>query len=232
MLAVGFFIETFDTNPLFFISVVVTVIVSITLHELAHGWAALWQGDDTPRVTGHMTWNPIVHMGWFSIILLLMAGIAFGAMPVNPRRFRSRYGDALVAAAGPAMNLVLWFVAVLTLGLWHRYEDAASPYTTEQALTLASNTQLFLVYFALTNGALVLLNLIPIPPLDGSRILANFNRGYAQLIYGVQNPHAFLFALIALLTVLSYTDFGLFDLSSRATVALLRSINGRVPIEQ
>ncbi|MDP7006011.1 MAG: hypothetical protein QF718_07365, partial [Phycisphaerales bacterium] len=64
------------------------VIASITLHELAHGWAAIWEGDDTPRVTGHMSANPIVHMGLPSLILFLILGIAWGMMPVNPYRFR------------------------------------------------------------------------------------------------------------------------------------------------
>lgn len=54
------------------------VIFSITLHELAHGWAAIWQGDRTPIETGHMTWNPLVHMGWASLLMFAIVGIAWG----------------------------------------------------------------------------------------------------------------------------------------------------------
>ena len=65
------------------------VILSITLHELAHGWAALRQGDTTPRDTGHMTWDPLVHMGGMSLIMFALIGIAWGVMPTDPSRYRS-----------------------------------------------------------------------------------------------------------------------------------------------
>ena len=88
-------------------SKVVAVVISITLHELGHGAAALWQGDETPRLLGHMTLDPRAHMPPISWGLLLLVGIAYGLMPVNPSRFRSKHGDALVAFAGPAVNLIL-----------------------------------------------------------------------------------------------------------------------------
>ena len=116
----AFFIEyLFDpARQLFFGCVVITVIISIVLHELAHGWAAIWQGDDTPRLQGHMTADPMVHMGGMSLLMLVLVGFAFGAMPVNPHNFRSKYGDALVSAAGPAMNFLLALVSLIALGLW------------------------------------------------------------------------------------------------------------------
>ena len=92
------FINYITKDPVYYVSVVVAVVVSISLHELGHGIAATWQGDDTPRVTGHMTLDPTVHLPPFSWFLLLFAGISYGLMPVNPSRFRSRYGSALVAA--------------------------------------------------------------------------------------------------------------------------------------
>ena len=84
-----------EGRQLFFVSVIFTVIISIILHELAHGVAALWQGDTTPRDAGHMTINPLIHMPPISIALLLLVGIAWGLMPVNPGRFRSRWGEAM-----------------------------------------------------------------------------------------------------------------------------------------
>ena len=66
------FLEMMFKNPHRAGFILITVIVSIVLHELAHGWVAIWQGDRTPIEKGHMTANPIVHMGWFSIILLLI----------------------------------------------------------------------------------------------------------------------------------------------------------------
>ena len=94
------------------------VIVSICLHELGHGWAAIWEGDDTPRQTGHMTINPMVHMGGYSIIAFLLLGFAWGLMPVNPGNFRHRrWGDAIVAVAGPAVNLILAVILLTIAGV-------------------------------------------------------------------------------------------------------------------
>src|SRR3954447_26147620 len=116
----AFFIENLQKDPRFFLAVCITVVVSISLHELAHGIVAIWLGDRTPIETGHMTLNPAVHLGPISLICLLLAGIAWGSMPVTPSRLRGRYGDALVAAAGPIMNLLLGAIALVALGLWRR----------------------------------------------------------------------------------------------------------------
>ena len=92
------------------------VIFSICLHELAHGWAAIWQGDRTPRETGHMTMNPMVHMGGASLIVFALVGIAWGLMPTDPSRYRwGRRGRIAVAAAGPLMNLLIAVVSLLIL---------------------------------------------------------------------------------------------------------------------
>jgi len=93
-------------------------IFSITMHELAHGWAALSQGDDTPRIYGRMTANPVVHMGWMSLILLVLTGIAWGMMPTDPSKYRwGRRGRIIVSGAGPAMNVLLWAICWGGLGL-------------------------------------------------------------------------------------------------------------------
>ncbi len=140
------------------------VIASITLHELAHGWAAIWEGDDTPRVTGHMTANPVVHMGVPSMIAFLIIGIAWGMMPVNPYRFRhGKWGRIFVSFAGPAMNLLLAFCALTVLGFM------INP-TVEQ-----TNIETFLLTGGFLNLLLFALNLLPVPPLDGSNILANLS---------------------------------------------------------
>jgi Zn-dependent protease len=153
------------------------VIFSITLHELAHGWAALWEGDDTPRVTGHMTANPVVHMGIPSIIMFLILGIAWGMMPVNPYRFRhGKWGRILVSFAGPAMNLLIAIVLLTVCGFV---------------------TNLDIVVFLFTGGFLNLilfaLNMLPVPPLDGSNILANLSRTVAGWY---QHPQAQMAGLL------------------------------------
>ena len=85
------------------------------LHELAHGWAAIWLGDQTPVRQGRMTGNPLVHMGPWSLLMLAVAGIAWGQMPIDRTRLRGRHGEAIVAAAGPAMNVLLALAALSTL---------------------------------------------------------------------------------------------------------------------
>ena len=172
-------IEELTRNPVLYFSWVFAVVLSIVLHELGHGFAALWQGDDTPRITGHITLDPMVHMGGFSLVLLFVVGIAFGAMPVNPARFRSKYGDAFVSFAGPAVNLVLAFLGLTIFALWTR----VSGYAETGAL---HNFQQFFYLLGALNLVLFAFNLLPIPPLDGSTVLANFSRGFRDFI---RNPN-------------------------------------------
>ena len=172
------FFQNLQTNPTLFFSVVITVILSITLHELAHGWAAVRLGDRTPIETGHMTLNPVVHMGVISIILLLTLGIAFGAMLVDPTRLRGRYANAWVALAGPAMNLFLGLIGLVGLGLWLRFG------TLDPTDHVQLNAFVLLSVFGPTNIALMLFNLLPVPPLDGSRVVADFVPAYRRLISG------------------------------------------------
>jgi Zn-dependent protease len=142
------------------------VLLSITLHELAHGWAALWEGDTTPRDLNRLTANPLVQMGQTSLIVFALIGFAWGMMPVRPDRFRhGRLGEAIVAFAGPMMNLALAFISLTLLGII----VAASKDSAFEAMK-PMHTFLFMGGFL--NLVLFALNLLPIPPLDGSRILA------------------------------------------------------------
>jgi Zn-dependent protease len=169
---------------------VVVVIGSITLHELAHGWAALWEGDGTPRELGHMTGNPMVHMGTMSLLLFAVLGIAFGMMPVNPSRFRHGHvGRIVVAAAGPAINLLLFFMFAIALGLLMRSGASGSA---------ASNFVTFLNMGAMLNLVLAALNLMPLPPLDGWRILEGCHWRVRALSNHPQAPIAALFVLMVL----------------------------------
>ena len=106
-MATWWVIEAWEQSPVLLGSWVFWVFFSITLHELGHGWAAMRVGDQTPRLTGHMTWNPIVHMGPVSLVLFALLGLCWGAMPVDPSRFRGKHADAKVAFAGPMMNFSL-----------------------------------------------------------------------------------------------------------------------------
>jgi len=179
-------------GPLLVFSWVVWVIGSIVLHELAHGWAALWQGDTTPRDLGHMTINPLTHMPGFALIVFAVAGITWGLMPVNPRRFRDgQRGHALVALAGPAMNIALALVALTFAGLAVRFG------------TPGSQTVQNLVFFLGIGGALNLVlaafNLLPAPPLDGSVVLGATSRTAREFFAKPMAPMVGLLVMIVLI---------------------------------
>ena len=153
------FLNYLFSEPVFYIRVVTVLIISISLHELGHGIAAISQGDDTPVAEGHMTMNPVVHMGVHSIFFLLFAGMAWGQMPVNPSKFRHpKWGNILVSAAGPLTNIALGMLAMVVINL---------------SLYFSWNKIVSLEFFyiiAQFNFALCLFNLIPIPPLDGYHV--------------------------------------------------------------
>jgi Zn-dependent protease len=159
------FFQMLIEHPLLYVQLIVIVVFSICLHELAHGIAALSQGDETPRQEGHITLNPFVHLGWESIIFLCIAGMAWGSMPVNPANFRSRrWSDVLVSAAGPLCNLALGFVLIALLEI----ASSAPLFST----SVKRFSILFFYLAAQTNLTLCFLNVLPIPPLDGFHILS------------------------------------------------------------
>jgi len=185
------------------ISWIFWVIFSITMHELAHGWAALWQGDDTPRRLQRMTMNPLVHMGPWSLVIFAVIGIAWGVMPADPSRFRSgRRGRVYVSGAGPAMNIVLCFLALTLLIVWLAFGPRGSEVYRGVAVFLWTGGWL--------NIILAILNLLPIPPLDGASVLAGLSWRMYRLY---QHPQAQMAGMLFILLVF-FT--GIFDFAFRA----------------
>jgi Zn-dependent protease len=212
-------IELLFNDPRMYFAWIICVILSITLHELAHGWAAIKLGDRTPIDTGHMTLNPVVHMGWFSIIMACTIGFAFGAMPVDPTRFRGKYADAIVSVAGPAMNFLIAIIALVVYALFVAF------FAPQLPKHVVENLAILLSVMAFLNIMLGLLNLIPVPPLDGSKILANFNRGYANLISDPTMQGVFFAVVIAVMIfggrVLSPIAQNIVNVSQDAILSLL-----------
>jgi Zn-dependent protease len=174
------------------------VIFSITLHELAHGWAAIWQGDDTPRALNRMTMNPMVHMGPWSLLMLALCGIAWGLMPTDPSRYRwGRRGRTFVAAAGPAMNIALALVSLLLLAIWTRFVTPGS--------TFADNVTTFLFIGGYLNIVLAMFNLLPIPPLDGSNVVSGLNFK-AYLFF--QKPEVQMYGMFVVIVAFFVTPLG------------------------
>ncbi|MEH2161443.1 MAG: site-2 protease family protein [Nostoc sp.] len=184
------FIKTLITEPILFFRIVLIVIFSITLHELAHGWAAMSQGDNTPQKTGHLTLNPLVHMGKESIIFLCFMGIAWGQMPVNPSNFRSpKVGNILVSAAGPLSNLALGILFILVL-----------KFISNQSLTGLFSEE-FIYLAARINLTLFLFNLLPIPPLDGFHVFSEIFPQLKPLQYSQ-------FGIFAMMLLFIIPEFG------------------------
>jgi Zn-dependent protease len=191
------------------ISHIFWVIFSITLHELTHGWAAIWQGDDTPRRLGHMNMNPLVHMGPMSLVMFGLVGIAWGLMPVDPGRFRwKRRGWIVVAAAGPFMNLLLAIVSAILLALWIKLGPSHLP-VYDHLIT-------FLFVGGLLNVGLMLFNLLPVPPLDGSAILSGISSRWYRLMHQTNAPMIGMFVVLALM--MSGTTSVIWIAGFRATI--------------
>ena len=157
------------------IVVAIMLLVGFPVHEFSHALAAYRLGDSTARHLGRLTLNPIVHFDPLGGILLAVTmigntGFAFGwakPTPVNPRNLEGgRYGEAIVAAAGPISNLVLAIAAALPLRF-----ILNSPSLLEQIPTVVLQV---LFFFILINLVLMVFNLFPIPPLDGSKVLFAF----------------------------------------------------------
>ncbi len=163
----------------------IPVILAITLHEAAHGYAALALGDDTAKNAGRLSLNPLRHIDrvgtillpgfllLFQLLFLSQVRFMFGwakPVPVSAFKFRNpRRGMAIVASAGPAMNFFLAFLGALLMPLPHGpLPSGVDP--LDMAVAQHPVVGSFLVYFILSNLVLGLFNLLPIPPLDGGRI--------------------------------------------------------------
>jgi Zn-dependent protease len=152
---------------------IAVLIFSIMIHEIAHGLAALWQGDWTAQQAGRLTLNPIKHLDpWGSFLvpfflIISNLGIVFGwakPVPYNPYNLRDqKYGPAMVAAAGPLSNLLIALLAGVLFRLF-------------LVMGFSSSAFIFFVLalFIQINILLMIFNLLPIPPLDGSKLLFTF----------------------------------------------------------
>lgn len=152
------------------VMMMIPMILSLSVHEWAHAWSAYRLGDDTAALQGRLTLNPLVHIDPIGTVLLPLLGIPFGwakPVPVNPARFRRGVhmgtGMALTASAGPISNLILAILCAVTLGLLFRFWPEGVRSQRGLAVLFSYGIQL--------NIGLAIFNLVPIPPLDGSRIL-------------------------------------------------------------
>ncbi|MDD6483326.1 MAG: site-2 protease family protein [Clostridiales bacterium] len=146
-------------------------LIALTFHEFAHGWVSSKLGDPTPRNEGRLTLNPLAHLDPIGTLLMILTGFGWARpVGVNPMYYRDRKkGMAIVGAAGPLMNFLLAFGAVLIYGIY-----AVVCMKLGTGLGALSYMKLFVQVFVFRNLCFMVFNLIPIPPLDGSRIFTMF----------------------------------------------------------
>ena len=201
---------------------ILILIVSVILHEVAHGYMANYLGDPTARLAGRLTLNPISHIDPVGSILLPVLLIVTNSpfligwakpVPYNPYNLRGYWGEALVAGAGPAVNiaLALFFALIIRFFAADMSEAFLSALAT----------------IVLINMLLALFNLLPIPPLDGSKVLSAIlpgplGRGYEAL--RAQFEQAGMFVGLILILILFYFFGPLFFSALRALFYLLTGI--------
>lgn len=187
---------------LFMILIVVGVLlISLTIHEIAHGLMAFYLGDDTAKLEGRLTLNPVAHLEPFMSVVLPTICILTGApviggakpVPVNPQNLKGReWGMALVALAGPVSNLIMAFVG----------------FAIFSALNLGVGIfSISIIYFIKINLGLMLFNLMPVPPLDGSKIIYPIAPEFIQKAVKKieQNPLVVLIIILFFSTEISKT---------------------------
>lgn len=177
------------------------LLLALTLHELAHGYVALRFGDETARWAGRLTLNPIKHMDPLGTFFILFGMITRAPVigwakpvPVNPHNLRRPHTDMIwVALAGPAMNLALATLSALALR-WFPSPQwwAGSPVAISIAIPVIGMLKASL----LINVGLAIFNLIPIPPLDGSRVLNGVLPRRQAIIFSQLEPYGFIILLV------------------------------------
>ena len=175
------------------------VIIAMTFHEFAHAWVATKLGDDTPRIQGRLNLNPMSHIDPIGILCLIVVGFGWGRpVQINPRNFDGKYSiskaEAMVAAAGPIMNFILAFIFII---IYNIIDINVSQITTE--IKILEN---ILEGIVLVNIGLGVFNLIPVYPLDGSKILNHFI-GYRAKEWLMNNQYILT---IILFIVVYYTN--------------------------
>lgn len=177
-----------------YIYIVVAALFAIILHEIAHGLVSTWLGDPTPKRQGRLSLNPLKHLDPIGTLCLIFFHVGWAKpVVVNPDYYKNKKrGMALVALAGPLMNFLLVIFSIIIMAIFVKVNAYSN------VLIIIYN---FLLYFSVINLGLGLFNLIPIPPLDGSRILGAFLKDDTYEQYMKYERYGFI--IIAILLALS-----------------------------
>lgn len=183
------------------------VLITITFHEFAHAFVADKLGDDTPRRQGRLSLNPLDHLDPIGSLLLLFAGFGWGKpVEVNPRNYNRKMsmekGEALVSIAGPLMNFILAIVFTIITCIVINATNSRIIFCGNDMMLLASSQTAeiaikILIYAVSINVGLGIFNLIPLPPLDGSKVIMPFLPYKAKQFF-IQNEMIFYIVFVAL----------------------------------
>lgn len=169
-----------------------SVLIAFVLHELAHGLMSTLLGDPTPRRQGRLSLNPLKHLDPYGTVCLILFNVGWAKpVVVNTEYYKNKkLGMALVALAGPLMNFILAIISLVIIAIMYKY---ANIYNRFNSILLT-----FFYYLSINNLGLALFNLIPIPPLDGSKVIGGFLSDDAYDMYMSIERYGFII-LMALL---------------------------------
>ncbi len=200
----------------------VVLMTALPVHEFAHAWAAYKMGDSTAKDSGRLTLNPLAHLDPRGSLLILIAGFGFAKpVPVDPRNFKNRRaGELVTSIAGPASNILLAFVllCLTKIGFY-----GTTLYATPAVSRALAGPLLMIEAMVYINCSLAVFNLLPVPPLDGWHVLAQFvpRRVHNWLLYRQQTLSLIMVAAV----VFGLLD-GLIGLLSGHIVSLLFTLTG------
>lgn len=198
-----------------FALIIITLIISLTFHEFGHAASAKLLGDDTAQRMGRLNVNPVAHIDPVGLLMVVLVGFGYAKpVPTNPNNFTSKWGTPLVAAAGPAMNLLLAFIAI---NVYFIGVNSGNPWFAE------AGPKTFFIFLASINLLLMLFNLIPLGPLDGHYILGHFLPGRLANIYLDYNRRYghYLFLGLILLSILGIPIFSKLMSVARSILPML-----------
>lgn len=209
------FLFSFLSEPIVFLAWLVAMAISVTLHEFAHALSAYLQGDATAKYSGRLSLNPLKHLDLWGTLMLLLVGFGWGKpVPYNPYNLRNqKWGPSIVALAGPGANLFL----ILFFGLILKILVVGG------VLDVGNMLYILIEMIIILNAVWFTFNLIPIPPLDGSKLLfAILPRRFDhwKIFLAVRGP-LILISLIILDRLLNLSLLGsLFNLVIRAVAGM------------